>query len=63
MDEIEVITNWSASRSGPAITIVGWQDGRRVRITGVMEIAADAEGPIATLKADGDAPPTQYRLR
>lgn len=43
------VHRWTATRSGPAITITGdGDDGALVKITGVKAISADALWPIAT---------------
>lgn len=55
---IPVVRNWSLTRSGHGITITGWVDDRRVKITNVEEVASDKDGPLVTMR-EGDQ---QYRL-
>ena len=56
--QVTEIHNWSAKRSGAAITVTGYTDGgREILVSGIVEIQSDAPFPLATT-ADG----SRYRL-
>lgn len=45
---IEVIENWTATRSGAFMTIVGERNGAAVRLPGIVKIEGGTPWPIAT---------------
>lgn len=55
--QVPILTGWDVKRSGPSLTVVGDQDGKSVRITGVSRVrrfaAQDRKGPVAALDVRG----------
>lgn len=60
---MKTIRNWSAERSGPTMTVKGWDEqGERVKITNVAEIVSGKDGAVATTKEGEDSPAVSYLL-